>query len=146
MAAAGMPAGGGGGFLSNIPIIKDIPIIGGLFAKGGVVKGGLQGLPSYANGGVTTQPQLALIGDNPNNREAVVPLPDGRSIPVDLGDQANVQTIGTINILPNANVDKALTEKPMQFWVDLTQQKILPALNTLGKSGSTTTLNFRGAR
>ena len=146
--ALGIPTTGGtSGFLANVPIIKDIPIIGGLFAKGGVVKGGLQGLPSYANGGITTQPQLALIGDNPNNKEAIVPLPDGKSIPVSLkGQGESVQNIGVINILPNANIDKALTDKPMSFWVDLTQQKILPALNNLGKSGSTTTLNFRGAR
>ena len=110
MAAAGMPAGGGGGFLSNIPIIKDIPIIGGLFAKGGVVKGGLQGLPSYANGGVTTQPQLALMVITLTIEKQLYLYQMVDPIPVDLGDQANVQTIGTINILPNANVDKALTE------------------------------------
>tara|TARA_Y100001938_G_C8094922_1_gene437467 strand:+ start:1086 stop:2996 length:1911 start_codon:yes stop_codon:yes gene_type:complete len=146
--AVGMPAGGGGGgFLSQIPIVRDIPIIGGLFAKGGVVEGGLKGLPSFANGGVTTQPQLALIGDNPNNREAVVPLPDGRSIPVSLqGDGGGVQTIGTINILPNANLDQALIDKPMSYWKNFTESKILPALNSLGKSGATTTLNFKESR
>ena len=102
-------------------------------------------MPSYANGGITTEPQLAVIGDNANNREAVVPLPDGRSIPVDLQGGGN-QTIGTINIMPNAQIDQALMDKPMSYWRDFTERKILPALNVLGKSGSTTTLNFRKAR
>ena len=48
--------------------------------------------------------------------------------------------------MPYATIDKALTDKPMTFWVNLAQQKILPALNTLGQAGNTTTLNFRGNR
>jgi len=112
-------------------------------AKGGIVQGGLK-VPSFATGGITTAPTLALIGDNPNHREAVVPLPDGRSIPVDL--KGGVQSIGQLNILPNANIDQALMEKPMSFWVDLVQEKILPALNTLGKSGATTSMQFQSSR
>jgi len=117
-------------------------LLGGM-AKGGIVQGGLK-VPSFATGGITTAPTLALIGDNPNRREAVVPLPDGRSIPVDL--KGGVQSIGQLNILPNANIDQALMEKPMSFWVDLVQEKILPALNTLGKSGATTSMQFQSSR
>ena len=149
--ALGVPLGTGTGgaqagiISSFIPAVKKIPVVGKFLAKGGIVEGGLQGLPSYANGGITTEPQLAVIGDNANNREAVVPLPDGRSIPVDLQGGGN-QTIGTINIMPNAQIDQALMDKPMSYWRDFTERKILPALNVLGKSGSTTTLNFRKAR
>jgi hypothetical protein len=32
------------------------------------------GVPALANGGITTGPTLALIGDNPGGREAVIPL------------------------------------------------------------------------
>jgi hypothetical protein len=54
--------------------------------------------------------------------------------------------IQKLEIMPGANVDQALVDKPMTFWVDLAQEKILPALNTLGQAGNTTTLNFRGNR
>ena len=56
------------------------------------------------------------------------------------------QSIGVVNILPNANLDEALLAKPMSYWLSLTQEKLLPALNNLGKSGQTTTLNFRRSR
>jgi hypothetical protein len=130
-------AAGGGGILGGL----------GLFAKGGIISGGLgkaTKIPSFANGGITTAPTLAVIGDNPNNREAVVPLPDGRSIPVSM--EGGVQSIAQLNILPNANIDQALMDKPMSFWVDLAQEKILPALNSLGKTGATTSLEFRTSR
>jgi hypothetical protein len=47
-------------------------------ANGGVFKGGIQ---FFANGGVVTQPTIGIVGEGKYN-EAVVPLPDGRSIPV----------------------------------------------------------------
>ena len=63
--------GGGGGFGS---------LIGGLFgfASGGIMPGGMKG---YANGGVIKKPTMGMIGEGGMN-EAVVPLPDGKSIPV----------------------------------------------------------------
>jgi tape measure domain-containing protein len=71
----------------------------------------LQGLPfsqqiipgRYANGGIVTGPTLGLVGEGRFN-EAIVPLPDGRSIPVDLGGGAgNVQSSIVINIDSNGN-------------------------------------------
>ena len=54
-------------------------------ASGGVVAGGLgRALPvrGYATGGpIVSSPHIALIGEGQSN-EAVVPLPDGKSIPV----------------------------------------------------------------
>lgn len=47
-------------------------------ANGGVVAGGFR---AFANGGVVDQPTLGLVGEGSMN-EAIVPLPDGRSIPV----------------------------------------------------------------
>jgi hypothetical protein len=113
------------------------------FKDGGIVKGGLE-VPSYADGGITNAPQLALIGDNANRREAVVPLPNGRSIPVEM--QGGGQSIGQLNILPNASIDEALLAKPVQYWETLVQEKILPAMNNLGTMGETTTLGFREPR
>jgi hypothetical protein len=53
--------------------------IGG-HANGGVLQGGWT---PFANGGVVTRPTLGLVGEGRYN-EAVVPLPDGSRIPVDL--------------------------------------------------------------
>jgi tape measure domain-containing protein len=115
-------------------------------AKGGVVQGGLEEVPSFANGGVVKRPTFAMIGDNPSRQEAVIPMQGGR-VPVDM-QNANTGTmmIENLSILPGANIDQALMDKPMEFFVDLVQEKILPALNIAGQSGATTTLEFRGAR
>jgi hypothetical protein len=50
----------------------------GGMAKGGIVSGLVRG---YAKGAITTGPELAMIGEG-TKREAIVPLPDNRSIPV----------------------------------------------------------------
>ena len=65
------------------------------FANGGVVKGGFR---AFANGGTVSQPTLGLVGEGKYN-EAVVPLPDGKSIPV-IGS-----TGGDNNVTVNVTVD-----------------------------------------
>lgn len=55
-------------------------------AKGGVMTSrGPMPLRAYSRGGVANSPQMAIFGEGSMN-EAFVPLPDGRRIPVDLGD------------------------------------------------------------
>lgn len=49
------------------------------FAYGGIVSGGVAGL---SKGGVVTQPLVTMREAGQN--EAIIPLPDGRSVPVDL--------------------------------------------------------------
>jgi hypothetical protein len=49
--------------------------------------------PAFANGGIVTGPTLSLIGEGRYN-EAVVPLPDGRSIPVQLGGKSARDLMG----------------------------------------------------
>lgn len=51
------------------------PLFG--FAKGGIVPGGL----ALQHGGIVNRPTLAVVGEG-RQSEAVVPLPDNRSIPV----------------------------------------------------------------
>ena len=66
--------------------------ITGIFsANGNILKGGFQ---AFASGGIVTKPTLGLVGEGRYN-EAVVPLPDGRSIPVK-GGAPNVE-INVIN-------------------------------------------------
>jgi len=75
--------------------INQYPLIAN--ANGGVLAGGFQ---AFASGGVVTGPTLGLVGEGRFN-EAVVPLPNGKSIPVDLGQGAgnNIST----NIVVNMN-------------------------------------------
>jgi hypothetical protein len=57
----------------------------GGMATGGIVSGLVRG---YAKGAITTGPELAMIGEG-TKREAIVPLPDNRSIPVTLTNNDN---------------------------------------------------------
>ena len=77
-------------------------------ANGGVVKGGLSRVHGYANGGpIVKGPHVALIGEGRMN-EAVVPLPDGKSIPVQMqgGRSANVSI--NIQAIDAAGVEELL--------------------------------------
>ena len=60
------------------------------FANGGIAPGGFR---AFANGGVVSGPTLGLVGEGKYN-EAVVPLPDGKSIPVQLGGRSARDMMG----------------------------------------------------
>jgi hypothetical protein len=66
----GMLGGGSGSSVSNLSGL----LTGDLFSTG---------IPGFATGGVVSSPTVALVGEGISN-EAIVPLPNGRSIPVDL--------------------------------------------------------------
>ena len=77
-------------------------------ANGGYMQGkGQPRVPGYANGGIVTKPTY-VVGEGKYN-EAVVPLPDGRSIPVQMtgasGNTANV----TVNISANGEAASNMT-------------------------------------
>jgi tape measure domain-containing protein len=65
------------------------------------------GVKLFANGGIVKGPTLGLVGEGRYN-EAIVPLPDGKSIPVDLGGAAggNAAPIST-NIVVNVKNGQA---------------------------------------
>lgn len=69
-------------------------------ANGGIIKGSFMPMRKFATGGVVTGPTMGLVGEGRFN-EAVVPLPNGKSIPVELGQGAgnNIST----NIVVNMN-------------------------------------------
>jgi hypothetical protein len=69
--------------------------IGSIFglANGGVLAGGFK---AFASGGTVTKPTLGLVGEGKYN-EAVVPLPDGRSIPV-MGATGSTENNITVNV------------------------------------------------
>ena len=107
--------GSGGGITGLLkPLLGMIPGIGPLlsilpFEKGGVIglaKGGM--MPRYASGGVATQPTY-LVGEG-KKHEAVVPLPDNRSIPVKMnGSGATNNTNISVNIDGNGNASADVT-------------------------------------
>ena len=57
------------------------------FANGGIAPGGFQ---AFASGGIVSKPTLGLVGEGRMN-EAIIPLPDGQSVPVRMhgGDNNN---------------------------------------------------------
>jgi hypothetical protein len=69
------------------------------YANGGIAAGGFT---AFANGGMVTGPTMGLVGEGRYN-EAIVPLPDGKSIPVDLGGASGSQI--TSNIVVNVSSD-----------------------------------------
>jgi tape measure domain-containing protein len=65
----------------------NMPTIG--FAKGGIMTSmGSLPLRKYSGGGIANSPQLAMFGEA-GRREAYVPLPDGRRIPVAMSGGGN---------------------------------------------------------
>lgn len=79
-------AGGGSIGAGSTMLMQTMP----LMANGGVLRGGFR---AFAGGGIATRPTLGLVGEGRYN-EAVVPLPDGRSIPV-------IQKGGGANVIVN---------------------------------------------
>jgi tape measure domain-containing protein len=71
------------------------------YANGGIVSGGFR---AFASGGIVTGPTLGLVGEGRYN-EAVIPLPDGKSVPVDLGGMGGGGNQITSNIVVNVNSD-----------------------------------------
>ena len=100
--------GGGGGLMSTI---------GSFFGleRGGVIGLAKGGITRYAKGGVATQPTY-LVGEGKQN-EAVVPLPDNKSIPVDLGRGANStnNTNISVNIAESGTTTKMEAEGAEQM-------------------------------
>ena len=83
-------------------------LLGGLgfaAAKGGVALGGFK---AFANGSPrVTRPTLGLVGEGAHN-EAIVPLPDGRSIPVIMrGGGGGVTFAPTVNVSVTAGPEQS---------------------------------------
>jgi tape measure domain-containing protein len=106
---AKMFAGFGGGGQSSVVQGVDVPVAqmpaGMAFANGGIATGGFR---AFANGGVVSGPTLGLVGEGRYN-EAIVPLPDGKSIPVQLGGRSARDLMG--NNAPGMPAAPALNMK-----------------------------------
>jgi hypothetical protein len=102
-------AGAAGGISSIGPVAQSAGIVpkagfmGPAFANGGIALGGFQ---KFATGGIVKGPTMGLVGEGRYN-EAVVPLPDGRSIPVDLSGMGGGAGAISTNIVINVNNGQA---------------------------------------
>ncbi|MFH0907800.1 MAG: hypothetical protein V1929_03430 [bacterium] len=75
-------------------VAANVAITAAGLAGGGVMHGGLQGIPSAAGGAVVRGPKLMILGDNASREEAAVPMRDGK-IPIEGG------TGRTVNVTMN---------------------------------------------
>ena len=95
-------------------------------ARGNVLVGGFQ---AFQAGGIVGRPTLGLIGEGGQN-EAVVPLPDGRRIPVDLGGsgagpvQINMNFALGLNAEVRAALIQMLPELQDAFVVAMTDARL----------------------
>jgi len=98
-----------GGQNSQLGTLGGLPGSTPLGAGGGQV-GGMGtfgpnfGIPQFAKGGIVTGPTPALIGEGGMN-EAVVPLPNGKAIPVDFGKKGGAG--GDTNTNITVNIDQS---------------------------------------
>lgn len=132
--------GGGGGGGSIWGTIGSV--LGGvfnwvvsLFEKGGTIPGGFlpvrqAGKPfsAYQSGGIVERPTLGLIGEG-GQPEAVVPLPDGRSIPVKLhGERGQGITVININAVDAKSFEDLCKRNPGAI--------LSPVIENLKRSGT----------
>lgn len=101
---AGLFSGGGGGGFEGFGGFADFA-----FAKGGIgsARGAVK-LRKFADGGIATQPTLAVFGEG-DRPEAFVPLPDGRRIPVEM---SGAPAQRPLNVTVNQTIT---TPNPAQF-------------------------------
>lgn len=78
-------------------------------AQGNVLIGGFEPVSAFAKGGLVTQPTIGLVGEGGQN-EAVVPLPDGRRIPVKMEGGEGGQTPANVNVSIQATDAKSFTQ------------------------------------
>ena len=100
----GIPGGSGFSFTGDsgfgaAAFGSGFQVPGFAFANGGIAAGGFQ---AFATGGIVTGPTLGLVGEGRYN-EAVIPLPDGKSVPVDLGGMSGAMSGAPITV--NVSVD-----------------------------------------
>lgn len=80
------------------------------FATGGIAPGGLD-MIGYADGGpIVRRPHMAVVGEGRYD-EAIVPLPDGRSIPVEMRGGGGVVVNFNISAVDGRSVESMLVEK-----------------------------------
>lgn len=93
-------------------------------AKGAIMQGGFQ---AFADGGIVKRPTFGLVGEGGMN-EAVVPLPDGKAIPVNMNGTNNNNNVAVnINMATGQAETTGNSEQLASFGnsiVDIVQREI----------------------
>ncbi len=112
-------------------------------ADGGVFPGHIQGLQyagSFARGGVVPSiPQMALVGEG-GKREAVVPLPDNRHIPVEIRGPMGEQK--QLNIAFHVS---AIDDRSVEGWLGRKKNEIIGMVQEAMENDSDMIQSMRGA-
>jgi hypothetical protein len=103
LGARGANMGGSGYFNPQTGLGTAGPNFG--LANGGILGGPFIPITPFANGGIIKGPTLGLVGEGRYN-EAVIPLPDGKSVPVDLGGAMGGQAVNNIVVNVDAKGSK----------------------------------------
>lgn len=70
-------------------------------AAGAVWKGGFTPIYAFSQGGIVNRPVIGIVGEGKEPAEAMVPLPDGRSIPVTLNGRTGGDTEVKVYVVAN---------------------------------------------
>jgi len=90
-------------------------LIGNLFSGGGPKPFAQAGTPGFADGGISTSPGLAFVSEGAHRVEAHVPLPNGRSIPVEMKNSGRSNTTVNFHIsTPDADSFRASQSQLME--------------------------------
>lgn len=108
-------------------------------AQGGVFAGHFVPLKAFATGGIASSPTLGMIAET-GKPEAVVPLPDGRSIPVQMrGDREKPVQVTIMNVLDPVDVVGRATAKAPHLIIN-------PVVADYQNRGSIQKIMVRGGR
>ncbi|MDU9058350.1 tape measure protein [Klebsiella pneumoniae] len=108
---------------------------GGIFGREGVVP-----LRAYQKGGIATSPQLAMFGEG-SMKEAYVPLPDGRTIPVTLSAESAGKSTGNavspvsiqINVTKDGRTSESSSGSESNLWNGAARQIKSIVLETIAE-------------
>ncbi|MBI5789287.1 MAG: hypothetical protein HZA78_10575 [Candidatus Schekmanbacteria bacterium] len=112
-------------------------ISGSAYAQGGIMPG--QFVP-MASGGVFSRPTLGLVAEGKNS-EAVVPLPNNRSIPVEMQGTQNQPPITVVNVL-----DQGMIESVVSDTIAKKSQVIVNMIGNDIRQGGVTYQSIKGMR
>jgi hypothetical protein len=110
-AASAQGGGGEGSFMDLFGFGQDSPDNSYMdFDEAGEL---VEYIPGAANGGVVSAPTLAMIGEGRSN-EAIVPMPNGRAIPVDMRNNGGggAQSLTVINVVDASIMDEFVAKNP----------------------------------
>ena len=100
-AGGGQTSGAGAGAGAPLPEVTTPLMISQGAATGAVWHGGFTPISAFANGGIVNRPVVGIVGEGKYPGEAMVPLPDGRTIPVTMtggggGAPGNIYVIASM--------------------------------------------------